>query len=143
MFVRIPNRYSDNFGIPKFRIPIGTSSRYTVCATEGANEKCVYILYIFTILYLMNTESCFYYVFTLICSSYVSECIPLNTPPSNGTYQCRDRSLTLYDLDLSHICQKHDKCILCAESFHMTPILPILRNDPSMCHFRVGTCLPS
>ena len=24
--VRIPNRYSDNFGIPKFRIPIDTSS---------------------------------------------------------------------------------------------------------------------
>ena len=45
-----------------------------------------------------------------------------NTPSSDCTHQCLVRSLTLYDPDLSHICQKQETYIICTESFHMTPV---------------------
>ena len=80
-----------------------TTQSGPVCATEGANEKCVCVCITSISCEYRNT---FFYCFSLMCSSYVGKRRPHNTPPSNGAYQCRVRSLTLYDLDLPHVCQK-------------------------------------
>ena len=38
--VRFPNRKSENFGIPKFSVPNGTSTEYRVCRTFRDGKTC-------------------------------------------------------------------------------------------------------
>ena len=56
--VRIPNRTSDEFGIPKFRIPIGTSSGHQCSLVSGRRfdaELCRLNRSLYLTLYIRNT----------------------------------------------------------------------------------------